>query len=190
MAASRWRLVVYIVSTTQGAKDGSIMSDNGFPSTCDIYDRFLDEVRVPWPIFRDFGGKRRFSGPIATVKCFEDNSRIRDQVATPGEGRVLVVDAGGSNRCAVMGDLVAGTAAKNGWAGILLFGFVRDVCALAEIEIGLKGLGSIPRKSVRRGEGTLDIPLNFAGVDFRPGDIVVSDEDGVIVLTPEQAKGL
>ena len=166
------------------------MRDDAFPSTCDIYDRFLDEVRVPWPIFRDFGQKRRFSGAIATVKCFEDNSRIKEQVATPGEGRVLVVDAGGSNRCAVMGDLVVGEAAKNGWAGILLFGFVRDVCALAEIDIGLKGLGSIPRKSVRRGEGTVDIPLNFGGVDFRPGDIVVSDEDGVVVLTSEQAEAL
>ncbi|XSG81181.1 MAG: ribonuclease E activity regulator RraA [Methyloligella sp. ZOD6] len=170
------------------------MSDNAlpstYPSTCDLYDQFLDAVRVPWPIFRDFGGRRRFSGSIATVKCFEDNSRIKEQVALPGEGRVLVIDAGGSNRCAVMGDLVAGEAAKNGWAGILLFGFVRDVCAVAELDIGLKALGSIPRKSVRRGEGTTDIPLNFAGVDFNPGDIVIADEDGVIVMTPEQAKSL
>ncbi|MEG6508646.1 ribonuclease E activity regulator RraA [Methyloligella sp. 2.7D] len=157
-------------------------------STCDLYDQFLDEARVPSPIFRDFGGKRRFGGTVATVKCFEDNSRIKEQVATDGTGKVLVVDAGGSLRCAVLGDLVAGEAAKNGWEGIIVLGGVRDSAALAEIDIGIKALGTNPRKSVRRGEGSVALRIDIAGASVEDGDVVVCDEDGIIVLTEAQAK--
>ena len=158
-----------------------------FPSTCDLYDRFLDDARVPEPVFRNFGGRKRFHGRVATIKCFEDNSRIKELVATAGRGKVLVVDGGGSMRCAVLGDLVAGEALKNGWEGLVVFGCVRDSAALAALDIGVKALGLNPRKSVRRGEGSADLRLNFAGAHIDPGDVLVADEDGMIILTPEQA---
>ena len=158
-----------------------------FPSTCDLYDRFLDAARVPEPVFSDFGGRKRFHGRVATIKCFEDNSRIKELVATAGRGKVLVVDGGGSMRCAVLGDLVAGEALKNGWEGVVVFGCVRDSAALVALDIGIKALGLNPRKSVRRGEGSADLGLNFAGVHIDPGDVLAADEDGLIILTPEQA---
>jgi regulator of ribonuclease activity A len=161
--------------------------ETSFPGTCDLYDQFLDAARVPQPVFSDFGGRKRFHGEVATIKCFEDNSRIKELVATAGRGKVLVVDGGGSMRCAVLGDLVAGEALKNGWEGVVVFGCVRDSAALAALDIGIKALGLNPRKSVRRGEGSTDLSLSFAGIHVDPGDVLVADEDGMIVLTPEQA---
>lgn len=158
-----------------------------FPSTCDLYDQFLETARTLDPGFSDFGGRKRFHGRVATIKCFEDNSRIKECVATAGRGKVLVVDGGGSMRCAVLGDLVAGEALKNGWEGVVVFGCVRDSAALAELDIGVKALGLNPRKSVRRGEGSTDLTLNFAGIHIHPGDMLVADEDGMIILTSEQA---
>ncbi len=158
-----------------------------FPGTCDLYDKFLDAARVLEPVFSDFGGRKRFHGEVATIKCFEDNSRIKELVAKAGRGKVLVVDGGGSMRCAVLGDLVAGEALKNGWEGVVVFGCVRDSAALADLDIGVKALGLNPRKSVRRDEGSTDLRLSFAGIHVDPGDVLVADEDGMIVLTPEQA---
>lgn len=149
--------------------------------TADLFDRHEDSVRVCKPLFRDFGGRHRFAGPAVTVECFEDNSMVKAALAEPGHARVLVVDAGGSLRCAMLGDLIAAGAVQNGWAGVLMYGCVRDTAELAGMDLGVKALAANPRKSVRRGEGQRDIPVTFAGVTFRPGDWVFCDEDGVLV---------
>ncbi len=149
--------------------------------TADLFDEFGDRLQVCDPIFRDFGGHARFCGPIATVKCFEDNSLVKAALAEPGDGRVLVVDAGGSLRCAMLGDLLAASAVQNGWSGVLLFGCVRDSAEIAAMPLGVKALAANPRKSEKRGEGQRDIQVHFAGVCFRPGAHVYCDEDGVLV---------
>jgi len=149
--------------------------------TADLFDDFADRVQVCDPIFRDFGGHPRFAGPIVTVKCFEDNSLVKAALGEPGEGRVLVVDAGGSLRCAMLGDMIAASAVKNGWHGVLMYGCVRDSVDIAGMSLGVKALATNPRKSEKRGEGQRDIPVSFAGVCFRPGDHVYCDEDGILV---------
>jgi len=150
-------------------------------STADLYDQFEERLGVFEAVFSDFGGRDTFSGAAATVKCFEDNSRIKEALAEPGEGRVLVVDAGGSARCAMLGDLIAESAVANGWAGVVIDGCVRDVERLAEMDLGVKALAAIPRKSTRRGEGQRDLPIELAGVLVRPGDWVYCDADGVVI---------
>lgn len=155
--------------------------------TADLYDDHSDRVQVCDPIFRDFGGHARFCGPIATVKCFEDNSQVKAVLGEPGAGRILVVDAGGSLRCAMLGDLIAASAVENGWSGVLLFGCVRDAAEIAGMALGVKALAANPRKSERRGEGQREIPVRFAGVCFRPGDYLYCDEDGILV-SPEALK--
>jgi regulator of ribonuclease activity A len=149
--------------------------------TADLFDQCEDRVRVCEPLFRDFGGKRRFGGLVVTVKCFEDNTQVKAALAEPGADRVLVVDAGGSLRCAMLGDLIAESAVENGWAGVVLHGCVRDSQEISGMSLGVKALATIPRKSVRRGEGQRDIPVSFAGVTIRPGDWVYCDEDGILV---------
>jgi regulator of ribonuclease activity A len=150
-------------------------------TTADLYDRFETEMRVCDPIFRDFGGRIAFWGQAVTVKCFEDNSQVKTVLSEPGAGRVLVVDAGGSLRCAMLGDLIAGSAVTNNWAGVILWGCVRDSHVLAAMELGVKALAASPRKSVRRGEGQRDCPVTFAGVRFAPGDWIYADADGILV---------
>ena len=149
--------------------------------TADLYDQFETRVRVCEPIFRDFGGRRAFCGQVVTVKCFEDNTQIKTVLAEPGAGRVLVADAGGSRRCAMLGDLIAAGAVSNGWAGVILFGCVRDSDDLADLDLGVKALAAIPRKSQRRGEGQRDLSVTFAGATFAPGDWVYADADGILV---------
>ncbi len=149
--------------------------------TADLYDQFETRVRVCEPLFRDFGGRRAFGGPAVTVKCFEDNTQIKTVLGEPGAGRVLVADAGGSLRCAMLGDLIAASAVVNGWSGVILFGCVRDTEELAAMDLGVKALASIPKKSQRRGEGQRDLPVAFAGVVFNPGDWVYADVDGILV---------
>ena len=149
--------------------------------TADLYDQFETRVRVCEPLFRDFGGRRAFCGPAVTVKCFEDNTQIKAVLGEPGAGRVLVADAGGSLRCAMLGDLIAGGAVVNGWAGVILYGCVRDTDELAAMDLGVKALAAIPKKSQRRGEGQRDLPVAFAGVVFNPGDWVYADGDGILV---------
>ena len=134
--------------------------------------------------FRQFGGVRSFSGRIATVRCLEDNVLLRGQVSEPGEGRVLVVDGGGSFGCALLGDNIAELAVSNGWAGIVVNGCVRDVLALAELPIGIKALGSNPRPSGKAGAGEVDVSVTFGGAEFTPGAVLHADDDGVIVLAP------
>lgn len=153
-------------------------------STCDLYDTHGTRARVLPPVFQDFGGRSRFGGVIVTVRCFEDNSRVKEVLATAGRGKVLVVDGGGSQRCALMGDLIAKSAVDNGWEGVVIYGCIRDRLALRDLALGIKALAAIPRKSDRRGEGQIQLPIEIAGVACRPGDRLVADEDGVIILHP------
>ncbi|PGH55465.1 ribonuclease activity regulator protein RraA [Azospirillum palustre] len=161
-----------------------------FTPTCDLFDRFKDDARYVLPGFRDFGAVTRFAGAVVTVKCLEDNSRVKELLATPGAGRVLVVDGAGSLRCALMGDMIAASAVKNGWAGVVIWGCVRDVAELATLPLGIKALASIPRASTRRDQGLVDVAVELPGAAVRPGDILFADEDGIVLLTPEQAAAL
>ena len=149
--------------------------------TADLCDEHSDSLSVAAPMFRDFGRNISFSGPITTVKCFEDNSLVREQLEKPGNGRVLVVDAGGSMRCAMVGDILAKMGADNGWSGILVYGCIRDSGVIANIDIGVKALGTLPLKSVKKGVGEVDVNVHFADTDFIPGHFLYADEDGVIV---------
>lgn len=149
--------------------------------TADLCDEHAADVQVLEPLFRSYGGRRRFSGPASTVRCLEDNSRVKEAVGEAGTGRVLVVDGGGSLRCALLGDLLARQAAGNGWAGVIVHGCVRDAADLAGFDLGVLALATLPRRSNRQGAGERDVPLQFAGARIRPGDFVYADEDGVIV---------
>ena len=150
--------------------------------TADLYDEHEGLARVPLLQFRSFGGRASFSGEVRTIKCFEDNSLIKAASAEPGEGRVLVVDGGGSFRCALMGDLIAAAFTDHGWAGVVIWGAVRDSDALGAMNLGVKALGTTPRKSVRRGEGQSGVTLTMGGVEWRPGDRLYADADGVLLL--------
>lgn len=149
--------------------------------TCDLCDDHPAHVRVCEPLFAGFGGREAFGGEIVTVKCHEDNSRVKELLATPGQGRVLVVDGGGSLRCALMGDMIGESAVQNGWEGVLVYGCVRDVDALAGLDLGVQALAAIPLKSVRKCVGETNIPVTFGGVTFVPGQFVYADNNGVIV---------
>lgn len=149
--------------------------------TADLYDRYGEILQVCDPILQDFGGRTTFFGEVVTAKCFEDNGQIKAILGEPGAGRVLVVDAGGSLRCAMLGDLIGASAVTNGWAGVILWGCVRDSTELADMELGIKALATNPRKSQRRGEGQRGCPVTFAGVRFTPGDWVYADSDGILV---------
>jgi regulator of ribonuclease activity A len=152
-------------------------------STADLWDAHSDVAVVCELQLRQYGGVAAFSGAIATVRCLEDNVLVKRLVAEPGTGRVLVVDGGGSFRCALVGDSVAGLALENGWAGLVINGCVRDVEALGRLEIGIKALGSNPRPSRKSGAGELDVPVAFGGATFTPGATLHSDADGIVVLS-------
>jgi regulator of ribonuclease activity A len=149
-------------------------------TTADLCDDHADRVQICEPIFRSFGGRPRFAGELSTIKCFEDNSLVREAVAEPGNGRVLVVDAGGSLRCAMLGDMLAGKAVANGWEGVLIYGLIRDSAAIAAMDLGVRALGTHPLKSVKRGVGERDVPVGFGGVRFIPGNHLYADEDGIV----------
>ncbi|CAM3147501.1 ribonuclease activity regulator protein RraA [Pseudomonas floridensis] len=149
--------------------------------TPDLCDAYPDLVQAVEPMFSNFGGRDSFGGQIVTLKCFEDNSLVRDQVALDGKGKVLVVDGGGSLRCALLGDLLAEKAAKNGWEGLLIYGCIRDVDMIAQTDLGVQALASHPRKTEKRGIGDLNVPVTFGGVTFRPGDYLYADNNGVII---------
>jgi len=151
------------------------------PSTADIADEFPAEVRALELDLRSFGGLTRFSGAAVTIKCHEDNSLLRELVATPGEGRVIVVDGGGSRRRALLGDMLAEKAAANGWAGLVIHGVIRDVDQLAAIRLGVQALGTIPLKTEKLGVGRRDIPLSIGGATIHPGDFIYADNNGVLV---------
>lgn len=149
--------------------------------TADLYDDFAAELQVCEPLFSHYGGHRKFFGQIETIKCFEDNSLVANIVGTEGKGRVLVVDAGGSKRCAMLGDRLAQKAVDSGWAGILMYGCIRDAEDIAAMPLGVCGLATIPRKSVKKGVGEIGLRVDFAGVTFQPGVWLYADQDGVVV---------
>lgn len=150
-------------------------------ATADLYDERGDELQSVSLQFQDFGAIRTFSGPIRTVACFRDNALLKDVLGTPGDGAVLVIDGGGSLESALVGDLIATRGVDNGWAGLIIHGAVRDRVVIGTLPIGVKALGSNPRKSSKTGEGETDIPVSFGGATFRPGAMVWCDEDGILV---------
>jgi regulator of ribonuclease activity A len=150
-------------------------------STPDLCDAFPDDVDVCQLQFRSFGKRSAFGGQIVTVKCYEDNSLVKEILATDGSGKVLVVDGGGSLRRALIGDQIGASAVKNHWAGVVIHGAVRDVDELNSLEIGIKALGAIPLKTDKRGEGQREIEVSFGGIRFVPGHYLVADNNGVIV---------
>ena len=150
-------------------------------ATADLLDERPDAA-VCSVVFRQFGGVRSIDGEIATVRCFEDNVLVRQRVNEPGEGRVLVVDGGGSLRVALVGDNIASLARDNGWAGLIINGCVRDSAELRNLELGIKALDTHPKPSGKAGDGEVDVPVTFGGVTFTPGARVASDDDGIVVL--------
>ena len=149
--------------------------------TTDLCDAYADNLQIAEPVFGDFGGRLAFCGAIVTLKLFEDNSLVRSTLEQAGQGQVLVVDGGGSIRCALLGDQLAELAATNGWAGIVINGCIRDSAAIAAIDLGVKALAVHPLKSVKRGTGERDKPVRFADVHFIPGHYLYADEDGLLV---------
>jgi len=147
------------------------------PDLCDTFP----EVQVVEPGFRNFGAIDNFGGEIVTVKCFEDNSVVKQQVDLPGFGRVMVVDGGGSKRNALLGDMLAQKAASNGWAGLIIYGSIRDADVIAKIALGVQALGTHPRKTEKHDVGNLNIAVTFGGVTFYPGHFVYADNNGIIV---------
>ncbi|MGI5154631.1 ribonuclease E activity regulator RraA [Microbispora sp. CA-102843] len=150
-------------------------------ATADLYDAHGDALRSCVTQFHSYGSRARFSGQISTIRCLEDNALVKQVLATPGEGRVLVVDGGGSLRTALLGDMIAASAVENGWAGVVINGGVRDTAALAGLDLGIKALGANPRKSAKTALGEVDVPVTFGDVTFAPGEWLYSDEDGILV---------
>lgn len=155
-----------------------------YPTT-DLCDKYADELQIAEPMFSDFGGELEFAGPISTVKCFEDNSKVRAALEEPGDGRVLVVDGGGSDRCALLGDNLAQLAIDNGWAGVLVYGCIRDTAEIAEMPVAVKALAPHPKKSRKQDIGERDVSVRFAGVSFEPGAWLYADLDGIVVAKSE-----
>lgn len=155
--------------------------------TCDLLDDHPDhDFQVVSPsidgkFFKSYGAIKSFGGQVVTVKCFEDNSRVKELLATDGQGKVLVVDGGASMRCALMGDMIAESAVKNHWNGVIIYGCVRDVDAIAELELGVHALAAIPQKSNRKGLGEVDVSLSFGGATIQSGDYVYADNNGIII---------
>jgi len=154
-------------------------------ATCDLCDAHKADTsgafRVLPPAFRDFGGRTRFAGPVSTVKCFEDNSLVKAALDEPGAGRVLVVDGGASLRRALVGGNLAAAAARNGWAGVLVDGCVRDAAELAACAVGMRALALMPLPTDKRQEGQREVPVQVQGVWVRPGDWLYADADGIVV---------
>lgn len=156
-------------------------------ATCDLCDEHKNDsagdFRVLPPVFKDYGGKLKFSGQVSTVKCFEDNTLVKAAVDSPGHGRVLVVDGGASLRRALVGGNLGKAAAKNGWAGVLVDGCVRDSAELAQCDVGIRALGLMPLPTEKRQEGQADVAVQIQGVWVRPGDWLYADEDGIVLAS-------
>ena len=150
--------------------------------TADLVDEIGPDVRSCDLQFGQYGGRSQFAGPIATVRCFQDNALLKSVLSEPGDGGVLVIDGDGSLHSALVGDLIAGLGVENGWAGLIINGAVRDVATLRTLELGIKALGTNPRKSTKTGEGVRNEAVEFGGVVFTPGDIAHSDDDGIVVI--------
>ncbi|PRP77307.1 ribonuclease activity regulator protein RraA [Planoprotostelium fungivorum] len=163
--------------------------------TADICDAYEGEIHKNfWVVdpslqWKSYGSKSTFAGEVVTVKVFEDNSLVKDILATPGKGKVLVVDGGGSARCALVGDQIAAGAAKNGWEGVLVYGYIRDAKEISAVNIHIKALGTNPLRSIKKGRGDKDIAVVFGGVAFKPGQFIYADEDGIVLSSSDvQAK--
>jgi regulator of ribonuclease activity A len=166
----------------------SNLASGELPSTADLYDEHGESLQSCDLQLRQYGACPAFAGRITTVRCFEDNALLKAVLSDEdGTGRVLVVDAGGSVHTAVMGDMIAKIALNNRWAGVILNGAVRDVAILATLPLGIKALGSNPRKSKKTGAGERGVPVEFGGVVFTPGALLYSDDDGVVVLAAPEA---
>jgi len=150
-------------------------------ATADLYDEHGDALQSCSTQLRSYGGAVRFTGLVSTVRCHRDNALVKAALAEPGEGRVLVVDGGGSLESALLGDLIGASAVAQGWAGVVVHGAVRDTVALAGLPLGVRALGSNPRKSAKEGAGERDEPVAFGGVEFVPGATLWADEDGILV---------
>lgn len=153
-----------------------------FRPTADLVDDIGPEVRSCDVQFRQFGARTQFAGPIVTVRCFQDNALLKSVLSEPGDGRVLVIDGGGSLHTALVGDVIAELGRRNEWAGLIIHGAVRDAATLRTLDIGIKALGTNPRKSAKTGTGERDVEVSLGGVDFTPGDLAFSDEDGIVVV--------
>jgi regulator of ribonuclease activity A len=151
------------------------------PQTADLVDAHAATLRGCNAQFHSYGGRTRFHGPVRTIKCFEDNLLIKQALSTSGNGAVLVIDGGASLRCCLLGDFMAELGHKNGWAGLIVWGAVRDTVALGKLDLGLKALGSHPFRPTKTGAGVVDAPVEFGDVTFRPGDWVYADEDGIVL---------
>ena len=151
----------------------------------DLCDKYSDDLQILDPVFTDCGGRLDFAGPVSTVKCFEDNSLVRLALEEPGEGRVLVIDGGGSERCALLGDNLAQLAIDNEWAGILVFGCIRDSAEISQMDVAVKAVNTHPKKSFKKNQGERDVPVRFGGVNFMPGDWLYADLDGVVLADGE-----
>ena len=150
-------------------------------ATADVWDGHDDGLMSCDLQLRSFGARTSFEGPVRTVRCRDDNQLVKDVLGTRGDGAVLVIDGGGSVHTALVGDQVAALAASNGWAGLIINGAVRDAEALGGIELGLKALGTNPRRSSKTGEGSVDVAVTFGGAVFAPGAHLWADSDGVVV---------
>ena len=154
--------------------------------TTDLLDNNEDliqteQLRIIAPMFQRYGGKTAFAGQAVTLKLFEDNSRVRTLLGEPGTGKVLVIDGGGSLRCALLGDQLAELAVKNGWEGVVVYGCIRDSAAINTLPLGVRALNTHPLKTVKKNVGERDVPVSFGGVTIKPGEWVCADEDGVII---------
>lgn len=149
--------------------------------TADLCDDHEDDISVAQPIFKDYGGNITFCGKISSVKCYEDNSLVREALNSPGDGHVLVIDGGGSMRRALVGDLLAQAGADNNWSGIIVYGCIRDSGEIAKINIGCKAIATLPLKTEKKGIGEKNQTVHFADIDFVPGSYLYADEDGIVV---------
>ncbi|WP_417556041.1 ribonuclease E activity regulator RraA [Microbacterium sp.] len=150
-------------------------------ATADLYDLHGENLQSLPLQLRSFGAVTQFEGPVRTVRCFQDNALVKQLLATPGDGAVLVIDGVGSLQTALMGDMIAQSAVDAGWAGVVIHGCVRDSVALGGMPLGVKALGTNPRKSAKEGLGEVDVPVEFGGIVFRPGARLYADEDGILV---------
>ncbi|MBB2770289.1 MULTISPECIES: ribonuclease E activity regulator RraA [Mycolicibacterium] len=153
-------------------------------ATADLVDDIGPDVRSCDLQFRQFGGRPEFAGRVTTVRCFQDNALLKSVLSEPSDGGVLVIDGDGSLHTALVGDVIAALGRDNGWSGLIINGAVRDASTLRTLDIGIKALGTNPRKSTKTGAGERDVPVEFGGVTFTPGDVAYSDDDGIVIVTP------
>jgi regulator of ribonuclease activity A len=149
--------------------------------TADLSDAHEGMLQIVAPGLMNFGGSKRFHGEIVTIRSLDDNSRVREQIRTPGQGKVLVIDNEASMRCAMLGDMMAAALHENGWSGVVVNGCIRDAADIGEMDIGVKALATNPLRSVKEGRGEANVEVEFLGANFRPGEFLYSDEDGIIL---------